>query len=212
MIALTGAGAAAAGDRCTGWAPERPSDVRGITWTGTVSSNQPTAPVAPNGYQPWSITFEVDRVYAGSDKVKLPYGRGLRAGEQFRVTSSNCGQPGGLGLTPGKRYLVSTRGFPGSTLKAVATAAWLLDGENATVVSMYKDRDPAQAFRTPTTLGEVLALVVVKPPPTDSSALPQPAPLELPMLVAGLAVGLWLAARLRHARQRLAAPEVRSGS
>lgn len=183
--------AVVAEDTCQEPAPQRPVDVQGVTWTGTVLRDEAVGKPDDLGIEQWVIVFDVERVYANAHRTANPYGQRLSAGHRFRVGNSSCGRPGNLGLTVGEHYLFSTAAFLGDVTPPQGTAAWLLDGSHAALVDMYPTSDPATVFSDATDIEAALALVAPNAglPPTDVAADKVSGP---PLVSALLVVGFLL--------------------
>lgn len=147
------------------------ADIRGLAWSGTVTSVGP-------GRQ---ITFSVDHVYANdADPFFDASPDRLIAGKRFRLPNSGCNPV--TGLTPDHRYIVGVLAVSSAGPASESTAAWELVGQDARFIHMYdSERNLPSSLARANTLAEVVRLVGpgAELPPTDA-VIPGPASPALP--------------------------------
>ncbi len=205
VAALATAGSVLA-DHCGATMPAHPLDTSGFTFTARVvriegidSSITPT------------ITFAVERVYAGAGRT------GLEAHRELAVVAGACGGIEILGMAVGDEVLVSSSTLTDGS-STFNSAIWRISGERLLLLALRG----AEAWPTSDrrlqaadTLREALTLVapgVVLPPDTATAATATPSPNGEPALHLVAIVGLasllasvaWLTTRHTPPRRALA--------
>jgi hypothetical protein len=165
LMATVTSSPASAEDICQRNSPHDGADIRGYTWTGTVTKVE-TIPFEEVSHET-IITFLVDRVYADAHKLDFPADQILAHDEPFRLASL-CNGP--IGLEVGARYLASTSMLTQDGSSTNLFAAWhLTEVGNASLVDMYEKGLVWPPLKAATTLFRALALAAPDAaPPTDA--------------------------------------------
>jgi hypothetical protein len=178
-VAMTLAPAASAEDVCAPNAPQQSSEVQGLTWSGTVVAVQQTG-VTDEGVEQWTITIDVDHVYAHLPGHDFPATAVLAPGARLNLPSDNCGRDGDMHLRVGGRYLVSTA-FIDQGTSIANLVAWELDGLAVRLVpGLFKTSFVAPEFVNVTSLQEALQLLGIDAPPDTAAPTLVPSPSLAP--------------------------------
>ena len=204
LAAMAGSARPARADHCAPEMPAHPGEVRGFTFTARVVAIEGVdTSVTP------TITFSVDRVYAGAGRA------GLEAGRNLAVVVGACAGIEILGMAVGDDVLVSSNTLTDgpSTYNA---AVWRITRGRLRLLALRGTEvwpTSDRRLQAADTLREALALVapgVVAPPDTATAATARPSsnggPPLLPFSMIGLASLLASAAWLttRHPGRRTA--------
>ena len=161
-VALDVAPTRSEANECLYAGPSALSDVTGNTWSGRLLAARPNKGVDRHS---WKLTFQVTKIHAGLASTEI--------GDRIRLFNAPCHeQPLDMGLTVGRRYLISSSTPPRSgRLNTDYIVIWeVSDRRTQYRNGFYGSPSPLDStFRSKTTLTDSLALVVPGGSPSAAS-------------------------------------------
>jgi hypothetical protein len=194
LLALVWSVAPTRAEYCAAEMPARVAFARGYLFLGRLLARH------PEGVQPPTWDFHVERIYAGADDHPPPGDPYYIRFEEEGVASlgDRCYPPRGLRI--GHRYLISDATL--NTFSSLSSVVWeVLPRGRVRLLRQYRSRNMDPRLARPTTVSDVIALMTPRAglPATDAAPVPGPR-LDLvptvPILIGALAAFAWTWRRL----------------